>query len=209
MSDLEPLSTRCVAISISESPDLATLGLAKEHLDDAMAEIARHLLALGARLMYGGDLRPQGFTELLFELVARHRRNAEFGDEQVGIVNFLAWPVHVSRSSEEIRELSEALRGAAELVCLTADGNVMRSDERERLAPRPAANHEWATGLTVMRSVMTRTSDARILLGGKVEGFKGRMPGVAEEALLALRAGQPLFLLDGFGGCTRDIAQDL
>jgi hypothetical protein len=34
------------------------------------------------------------------------------------------------------------------------------------------------------------------------------MPGVAEEALAALQAGQPLFLLGGFGGCARDIAED-
>jgi hypothetical protein len=33
-----------VAISISESPDMGILGLATEHLDDAMAEIARHIL---------------------------------------------------------------------------------------------------------------------------------------------------------------------
>lgn len=60
-----------------------------------------------------------------------------------------------------------------------------------------------------MRNVMTRESDARIILGGRVHDFKGRMPGVAEESLAALRAGQPLFLLGGFGGCARDIAEDL
>lgn len=208
MSYQEPLAKYCVGISISESPDMDALGLAKEHLDDAMAEVARYLLAMGARLMYGGDLRPKGFTELLFELVARHRRDAVIGDERVGVINFLAWPAHISMPPEEVKQLSEALSGAAELVCLTADGKIMLPDERQHLAPRPAVDEEWAASLTAMRGTMASMSDARIVLGGKVDQFKGRMPGVAEEALMALQASQPLFLLGGFGGCTRDIAED-
>jgi hypothetical protein len=35
------------------------------------------------------------------------------------------------------------------------------------------------------------------------------MPGIAEEALLSLQARQPLFLIGGFGGCSRDIAEAL
>ena len=34
----------------------------------------------------------------------------------------------------------------------------------------------------------------------------GRYPGLAEEALLALRAGKPFYLLGGFGGCARALA---
>jgi hypothetical protein len=69
MSYREALSQRVIAISTSESPDMRALGLSEEHLRDAMAEIARHLLALGARLVYAGDLRAHGFSELLFELL--------------------------------------------------------------------------------------------------------------------------------------------
>ena len=35
------------------------------------------------------------------------------------------------------------------------------------------------------------------------------MPGIAEEALLSLETGQPLYVLGGFGGCARDIAETL
>jgi SLOG cluster2 len=62
--------------------------------------------------------------------------------------------------------------------------------------------------LTIMRKLMTHQSNARIVLGGRVAEFKGKMPGIAEEALLALQTGQPLFVLGGFGGCARDIAED-
>jgi hypothetical protein len=129
----EPLSKYAVAISISESSDMSVLGLGNEHLVDAMTEVARHLLAMGARLMYGGDLRPGGFTEILFELVARYRRDADLDDERLAVANFLAWPVHITLSSERLAELSDALTGVAELICLSADGHVISPDDRLKM----------------------------------------------------------------------------
>lgn len=209
MSRNEPLSGRIIAISISESPDMAVLGLAQEHLDDAMAEIARYLLAMEASLVYGGDLRPKGFTELLIELVIRHRRSSDAPDGRVGFTNYFPWPVHVSLSPEEVKQRCEAVEGLAEVVFLTVDGRAMSFDERQRLTARQPTQDEWAEGLTAMRNLVTTVSHVRVVMGGKVADFQGRMPGVAEESLAALRAAQPLFLLGGFGGCARDIAEEL
>nr|GEW82230.1 hypothetical protein [Tanacetum cinerariifolium] len=205
----EPLANLTIALSISESEELAQLGLAPEHLQDAMAEVARFLLALGARLLYGGDLRPGGFTQVLFELVARHRRDANEGDNRLAVDNLLAWPVHLQLPAEQLKELSVALHGLANLVYLTADGDVLAATTRRTLTSREPTAAEWAQGLSTMRSYALRTSNARIVLGGKTSGFQGVMPGVAQEALYSLQAGQPLFLLAGFGGCTRDLAEML
>src|SRR3954469_5325104 len=122
MTYQEPLSQKAVAIAVSESPDMAELGLAEEHLRDAMAEVARHLLAMGARLVYGGDLRAHGFTQLLFELVARHRRDADVGDDRTGVVSYLPWPVHMSKPAAELQALANDLAGIAELHCLDRQG---------------------------------------------------------------------------------------
>jgi hypothetical protein len=208
MTYQEPLSQKAVAISISESADMAVLGLAEEHLRDAMAEVARHLLAMGARLIYGGDLRAYGFTELLFELVARHRRDADVGDDRPGVASYLPWPVHIAKPADELRALAKDLSGIAEIHCLDQEG---RDIPLEILSskPRTATDDEWADGLTAMRAVLTDIADARVVLGGRVINFKGRMPGIAEEALTALQASQPVFLLGGFGGCARDIAEEL
>ena len=65
---------------------------------------------------------------------------------------------------------------------------------------------EWADGLTAMRIVMRGGTAARVAVGGRINGYRGRMPGVAEEVLLSLEARQPVFLIGGFGGCARDIA---
>jgi hypothetical protein len=54
---------------------------------------------------------------------------------------------------------------------------------------------------------MNREIQARVLLGGQVTGFKGKYPGLLEEALLALNSGLPLYLIGGLGGCTRVIIE--
>jgi hypothetical protein len=63
--------------------------------------------------------------------------------------------------------------------------------------------------LTALRHYLVEHSDARVLIGGKERDFKGEMPGVLEEALLAIEAGQPLYLAGGFGGAAATIAAAL
>jgi hypothetical protein len=196
------LDGRCIAISISESPDMGVLGLGKEHLEDAMTEIARHLLACGASLAYGGDLRAGGFTELLFEVVNRYRPNKAI--EKINVRNFLAWPVHVSMSALEIEERRAALEGVAELVLLAPDGSELMADEG---APdQQLTTVDWEDGLTAMRKTMAAAVDARIVLGGRTTDFRGRLPGIAEEALIQMQNNSPLYVLGGFGGCSLGIA---
>lgn len=208
MTYREPLSQKAIGISIAESQDMEVLGLSEEHLRDAMAEVARHLLAMGARLVYGGDLRERGFTELLFELVARHRRDADVGDGRLPVANYLAWPVHRSMESKTIQAVSENLKGLAELHFLDDQGRNL-STEMLEVKTSPMRDEDWSAGLTAMRHVLTGACDARILLGGRVTEFKGRMPGIAEEALFSIAAKQPLYVLGGFGGCARGIAEEL
>lgn len=50
---------------------------------------------------------------------------------------------------------------------------------------------------------------ARIVLGGKVEGYRGFAPGIFEEVLLNLEVRRPLFLLGGFGGASEVLAKAL
>jgi len=205
MRDREPTACRTIAISVSESPDMPALGLTDWHLRDAMVEIARHLLAWGAHLAYGGDLRAHGFTELLLELLSRYRRYADASS----VINYLAYPVHASMSENELERLSAEFARAAKFVCLAPDGSRVEMPCRDSMALRQLSDADWAEGLTAMRRVMLEKTNVRVVLGGRLEGYKGTMPGIAEEALLSLRACQPLFLLGGYGGCARDIAETI
>lgn len=209
MTYREALSQHIVAISVSDSPDMPALGLSDQHLSDAMTEIARHLLALGSRVAYGGDLRTGGFTQLLFELVSRHKRDADEGDDRASALSYLAWPVHILKTVADLEQMRDDLIGAATLVLLDRQGQRLSIEERSALQQHQPNDKEWRDGLTSMREVMRRSTHARVVLGGRVDHYKGSMPGIAEEALLSLEAKQPLFLMGGFGGCARDLAEDL
>ena len=205
----EPLSQTSIGISISDSQDMETIGLAEEHLRDAMTEVARHLLAMGARLVYGGDLRAHGFTDLLIELVARYKRDADLKDTRAAILNYLAWPALCCMDLEQINTHAQIVAGLVEMHCLDHQGRDIEPALLRKTPTSPPTSEEWSSGLMSMRHVMTKVCDARIILGGQVSGFKGRMPGIAEEALFCLQSEKPLYVLGGFGGCARGIAEEL
>jgi hypothetical protein len=72
-------------------------------------------------------------------------------------------------------------------------------------APRAAGDRDlWrylrSRGLTHLRRRMTEECAARVCLGGRESGYKGRYPGVLEEALLAFEARRPVYLVGLLGG---------
>jgi len=196
-----PLKGRLIGLSISNSTDLAARGMSLEHLEDAMVECARHSLAQGGSLAYGGDLRPGGFTTILFELVRSHN---SAGDKE-RIHNFLAWPIHLRLDPASWHEYLDEIHPYR-----LSPPPDLGLDEKVYIAPDDATGrYVWARSLTAMRVEMNQRTHARVLLGGQVTGFKGKYPGLFEEALLTMRSGKPLYLVGGFGGCTRSIVDAL
>lgn len=200
----DALAQRWIALSASESPDLDRLGLRDKHVRFALGEIARAVLATGGRLAYGGHLRPDGYTAFLVQELERQQQNENL------IRLCIAWPVHREMSGTELDAVQRDLPLAARVVYLDLDGKEIDNpmsgrDDR----PQPVPHDETVRGLTAMRQFMTEWSDARVLIGGKRSGFTGKLPGLMEEALLALKAERPLYLAAGFGGATLDIARAL
>jgi len=60
-----------------------------------------------------------------------------------------------------------------------------------------------------MRHLSTAESSARIVLGGRVAGYSGQLPGVIEEAVITLRAGKPLYIVGGCGGAAHVLVEAL
>ena len=187
---------------MSNSSNLARLGLAAEHVEDDLVEITRYLLAAGAKVVYGGDLRTNGFTELLLEVVARHHAKE---DDPVRFENVLAWPVHMAMAFEALAANAELFAPAGALILLDEDGAEMTMMDRSRLADAPVPPSQWRLPLTAMRRTLAGRCDARIAAGGATAGYRGDMPGVAEEVLLSLEAGKPTFVTGALGGCALDI----
>ena len=65
----------------------------------------------------------------------------------------------------------------------------------------------WSKSLSAMREKKEKNTDILILVGGKIRGFKGCLPGILEEFLTAIRLEHPVYLLGGYGGMAEIIAK--
>jgi hypothetical protein len=189
-----------IAISASESPDLGRLGLVETHYRLAVAEIARAVLISGGKLCYGGHLDPAGYTSMLVHELQRFSRR----DKPLQIC--LAWQEHRKLSQEQFDQQKNDLGLFGEIVCLDPEGKPFTWGPQGKGEPENISNEALRQrSLTALRQFMARNTHARVLIGGRREGFQGRMPGLLEEALTSIEAEQPLYLAGGFGGVTVDI----
>ena len=95
-----------VGISVSEpaEPRLIGLGLSQLHVRHAFIEIARHLLAAGCSLAYGGDFRQQGYTEAMLDLVRTYSRRDRPGPRRILV--YSAWPRWLGLSVDDRAEIA-------------------------------------------------------------------------------------------------------
>jgi hypothetical protein len=191
-----------VGISISDSADLPRLGLDSRHAQLAIGEIARAVLVAGGRIVYGGRIKPSGFTQQLMNEMRR------YGASRRSLTICLALPEHRKLSSTEFDDIDRQLGTWGRVVTLNGNGTpTSRTDD-------PATDHdlgvsERVAALSGMRRFVTSATKARVLLGGQLVGFQGAMPGLIEETVLAVEAGQPVYLAGGFGGAAAAAARAL
>jgi hypothetical protein len=193
-----------VGVSVSEpSPDeLIGLGLSDLHVRHAFIEIVRHVLALDGSIAYGGDLRAAGYTESLFDLVRAYNPRDLAGPERV--TAYLAWPIGLALTPAQRADLVNVA---------TLEEVAPPAGAPTTLPPIPDRNPSellWnSLSLTKMRHEMTAALGARVVLGGRISGQQGLLPGLIEEAALAIGAEKPLYVVGGFGGCGRVLASAL
>ncbi len=193
-----PLAGTQVSLSLSASPDVpeagkrsSAEGLTTLHVDDLIAHLTLCLVRAGARLAYGGHLRRGGYTGALLALIRAH--------------NQLGLPPAESLRSYVAAHLRDRIEIAAASPPIWVGEDIPADDDAGR-----------ALQLSRMRERMAEESDALIAMGGKTtpkkqavsgtEGYAGRFPGVLEEAWRTLRKGKALFVIGGFGGAARWIA---
>jgi len=207
--DLCSLQGKRIGISISEpsEEELIVIGQDKNHLGQLSQDIARHFLAREAVLVYGGDLRPNGFTKFLFDEAQALQTRTQ--SKNIHITNYIAWPIY-NNDSYDIKEWIGSNRTVAYMdqVPFPEDVKDLIPNERNNyfLPPINVENRfVWSRCLTAMRKKMIENCDIRISAGGRHFGYFGRMPGVLEEIILAISLKRPLFLLGGFGGVTASV----
>lgn len=188
-----------IAISISEPSDNNSIVIGQEILNDLAIELPRHLLASKAELVYGGDLRQNGFTKQLAELSFQYAQSEHTNKKVDSFHNFFAWPI-----SNTINYV--------ESVFLTRHRvNVHRTDapdgcteeEKTRFIPPHNSHYKflWSKSLTTMREKFENFADALVVMGGRTQGFKGKMPGIIQEVKIALELNKPVYIIGATGGC--------
>lgn len=194
-----------VGISVSDSEDLNRLGLSSAHAEQAVGELARAVLVAGGSLVYGGRVKPSGFTQYLMHEVRRYGRN-----DEPALTLCLAAPEHLKLSRRELDDIDRALGTRGRIVCLDTSGNELQGVLRTKANdPEPFPSADAPQAYSSMRRRLTALSDARVLIGGRLSGFAGAMPGIVEEAIFSVEAGQPLYVSAGFGGAAALVAQQL
>ncbi len=191
-----------IAISVSDSSDLARLGLLPEHCRIVVAEITRAVLLAGGGITYGGRLRPAGFTQVMMDEVRR------FGDARRALTICVPWSEHIGIEVDDLRKTDERLGTSAKLVPLSSDGVPISIRDIQKARDK-AASSNAAAELSAMRRYVTDHTSARIIVGGKLRDFHGRLPGVIEEASLSIKAGHPLYVAGGYGGAASAVARAL
>jgi hypothetical protein len=187
---------------VSDSEDLSPLGLLPTHLQLALAEIARVVYVSDGSLLYGGDLRPGGHTELLIQELGR------YGRTQGALTLCLAWSVHrrTALASLDLTDQRLGLRG--QMIALNAAGQPLADWRTGRPAEGvddlPPAQKESA--FESMRRFVCAREHARVAIGGRRRSGDDLMPGVLHEVLMSIEQRHPVFLAGGFGGTTIDIA---
>jgi len=205
------LARRAIALSVSDSDDLAFLGLLPVHLQLALAELARVVFVSDGRLLYGGDLRPGGHTEFLVQELARYGRG------QGALELYLAWSVHRRTPIASLEATDGQLGVYGRLVALDSAGQGVADFH----ADRPASGIDDLSPTDkerAFRAMRERVRDeefARLAIGGRRQrgdaalGQMDLLPGVLEEVMLSIEAKHPVYLAGGFGGMTGDLAAAL
>lgn len=194
--------TCSVGLSIS-NPDVTSIrkiGQNENHLKKLSQVLAKYLLGCSVRLVYGGDLRADGFTQNLI-LEARILQD-KLQSKEIYLKNYISWPIYL----EEIENLKTLWADNADILELikvdiekSVENLVVSKDKF--LVPNTTNNrYVWSKSLTKMRKTMIEFCSAKICAGGRENGYKGKVPGVLEEICIASEMNKPLYLLGGFGG---------
>lgn len=198
-----PFSGKRIAVSVSASEDLAQLGLSEHHVKDVTVELARYLLVNGAKLLYGGDLRKGGYTEIFAKLSEQYTRRS---DEEKYFVNYFPFP-NSNALTTDVRAKFSSQR--VDIKELKPPKQVGRLDLDRLYEPFASAEDRYifAECFADMRQTMADDCDVRIVVGGQLTSYLGYFPGIVEEAYYTLKADKPVYVVGGFGGSSARIVE--
>lgn len=195
----DALSCQRIGLSVSESADLARLGLTEQHCRLVVAEVGRAIMLAGGTVVYGGNLEPGGYTWILIEEAQR------FSGGRPALEVTLAESEYRKLTEDELTATDRRLGDVGRLTLVSGSGDPVPIAG----ALSGASNHRTSDALTAMREYVANHTTARLVVGGRLAGYAGDQPGVIEEARLTIQAGHPLLAAGGYGGAAAAVVKRL
>ncbi|GAA4159642.1 hypothetical protein GCM10022217_22660 [Chryseobacterium ginsenosidimutans] len=198
------LKNKKIAISVSVNEDLCKLGFSEQHLNDISLEIARYVLINDGIAMYCGDLREGGFTKYFTDLSNQYKKP---DDEVYRFKNYFAYPYKKNLTRNVLIDFKSK---KIDVVIMPPPSNITYDDEKKYDVNNIVEDrYTYCECFREMREKVSKESDARIVIGGKVENYLGYVPGILEEALYSLIENKPVYIIGGFGGAAKEIVNIL
>ncbi|WP_423807868.1 TIR domain-containing protein [Photobacterium damselae] len=197
-----------IGISISDpsNSEMNYIGISSEYLKRISQSLSQYILFKNGSVVYGGDLRPAGHTEFIFDeaMVVQDRMKTN----AIKVYNYLAWPLYLA-NEEELCDWIAKYNSIASFVRVPLPDEIINQIDNKKFLPPDSIENKiiWCKSLTYMRRKLIANTNARVCIGGLLTGYKGVCPGVLEEILLAIEAEQPIYLLGAFGGAVEKVCQ--
>lgn len=190
-------------------------GLYDENNWPLLKELTHTLLGCGASIAYGGDFIPGGTLESVVN-AAKDVPNALIDNGEKRLCNYLCFPSYLSDRVQQHRTVAEQYVEFKELKTLSrVEQGIFEvpTDAFFEAIPKKKKRYEpkhhlaWAISLFRMRVRLCQDVHALIVLGGKEKDSWGRFSGIAEEVMLAIALGKPVYLLGGCEGATESVGK--
>ena len=187
ISDPDPPPTRLKAADPAQYADeLAAHDASRAQLTVVFKQLSEALLRAGCNVSYGGDDRTKSYSEHLAEVAkgsigvrSARLRNYGAGKEEEPIaldaVEFV--PIEANDNGNHDGDATDAAAASDAEATPAADASPHAPDDASLSEAKPDDAEQHKLDLTAMREQATEDSFARIVIGGKILGSKGRGAG--------------------------------
>jgi hypothetical protein len=179
--------------------------------------LSRSLLLRGATIAYGGELLLSEGTLGAFVAAAQSLATRLVGSDRRMIRNYLAFPAFHNPDIPkpgaetdrhvEFHKLATLSPDEAEEFKVPLDSYFVAQRRPGKNDPEysPLRHLAWSISLFRMRLRMIEEIDVLIVLGGGDGNNWGRFSGIAEEVVIAVALGKPVYILGGVGGAAHAV----
>jgi hypothetical protein len=184
--------------------------------EDLFPKLGRSLLLRGATIAYGGELLSEG-TLGAFVAAAKSLATRLVGSDRKMIRNYLAFPAFHNPDIPNEPDETDRHVEFHKLATLSPDeaeefkvplGSYFVAQQRpgkNDAEYSPLRHLAWSISLFRMRLRMIEEIDVLIVLGGGDGNNWGRFSGIAEEVVIAVALGKPVYILGGVGGAAHAV----